>query len=252
MDRRYRRTIEAVRQAVEAGKLNRKQAHHLLHMLARDGGIALAWRAAGCPCPMAELRAAEKEASKLLQDVRETAGRLATLLETGETSDSLFIGISGAARHTEQIFDAHVLWPRTEDGGVPTVEALAVFLREIACRVPTGPRYVLGGMQHHFQYGPLWLPNAFVGKRTRLPEWETIVAFGASMAARIATGSESARNGVPRGGKPLHRVAAAFLADLTGKRVTTKAVEGKEASGYSWRGWQSLRSDLATKGVILG
>ena len=257
LNRRYRRTIEAVRQSVEAGKLNPKQANHLLHMLARDGAVAMAWRDAGCPCPMAEMRAAEKKASKLLRDVRDTAGRLAALLEAGEPSDSLFVGISGAARHTEQVFDAHVLWPRTEDGGVPTVEALALFLREIARRVPEGPRYMVGGMRHHFQYGPLWLPNAFVGKRTRLPDWETLVLFGARMVARIATGSPRARGGTPRGGSPLHPIAMAFLADLSSNKhvpisKSPKAVERLEAEGHAWRGWQSLRSDLAIKGVILG
>lgn len=257
LNRQYRRTIEAVRQAVEAGRLNPKQASHLLHMLARDGAVAMAWRDAGCPCPMAELRAAEKKASKLLQDVRDTAGRLAVLLEAGEPSDSLHFGISSAARHTEQVFDAHVLWPRKEDGGVPTVGALAFFMREIARRMPDGPRYRVGPMRHHFQYGPLLLASAFVGKRTRLPDWETLVLFGARMVARIATGSPRARGGTPRGGSPLHPIAMAFLADLSSnKRLpiskSAKAVERLEAEGHAWRGWQSLRSDLAEKGVILG
>jgi hypothetical protein len=257
LNKRYRRTIEAVRQAVEAGKLNRQEALHLLTLFARDEEIALAWRDAGCPSPMVDLRAEETRAPKLLQDVRETAGRLAALLERGEPSDSLSVGIIRAARHTEEVFDAHVLFPRAEDGGVPPVEALAVFLREIARQVPAEPRYAFGRLLHHFQYGPLLLPKALTGKRTRLPDWKTTVLFGACMAARIATGSGAARSGNPRDGKPLRSVAAAFLADmLGGKPMTGEAVERNvsrlEDAGHTWMGWQTLRSDLATKGVILG
>jgi hypothetical protein len=119
-------------------------------------------------------------------------------------------------------------------------------MRALAEHVPPEPRWFVPALMNHARCGPLWRPDGSALTPTRVPDWETVVLFGASMRARIATGSPHARNGSPMGGRPLRAVAAAFLADLTeGKDVrgagkVESAVRWLEASGYQWLGWASI------------
>ncbi len=260
----YSRTRDALDRATRRGEVTRHQAAHVLGLLMADAPRALAWREKECLCPFESNRAAERTLRDRLARARKLASDLAAELEGGDISDSFFLAVLRAVKATEEQFDAHVFWPRTAEGTTDPVAALAFLLREMEKKIPSHPKYVFGGQAHHFIYGPFHLPKAIMeGQRSRLPEWDTAVLFGACMAARIATGSPRARNGTPRGGKPLRPVAAAFLADLyrsarlpDGKRLSPEQVEKRierlEREGFGWRGWRSLQTDLETGRLFLG
>jgi hypothetical protein len=98
-----------------------------------------------------------------------------------------------------------------------------------------------------YRIGPFTFAVPTRRRITNPPTWETSVLYAAAYAARVATATPlTYRKGLPmpKTGRPLYAVAAAFLRDLSGVELQPfqagKQVHSFTARnpGLRWWGWQ--------------
>lgn len=221
LNREYAGTLRAI----ERARLPRRVALMLATSLVSDGEKAKLWRDAGYPDKYARARAADSAFLEKLPSVRNAALRLAQHFE-GPLAPSGFASEAAALRLEQE--GARIVAPLEEGGSVNMRAALARFLRLYAETVESHHGAKRGPWAHR-SVSPPFIYN---GRVHESPPWGDALKRGllwrATWHARRLTGGTGSRNqGAPmfKGGKPLWKVAAALVQDVTGEHTSADAAQ---------------------------